>query len=302
MQHQRTIGDLTSYRDSLGGGEIEEQQRVNQAIEAEQQRHAEAMKGINSDWTASFSAAWSESFDRFAAGIGQVASAALFESGNLKEGFDQLVLGSAKQMVATLAEIGVKRLALAMIERTIGQTSAATSQATMAATGASIATAMTPAAVMTSIATMGGATAAASAGMAATMAMAQGLNIVGMAHDGLGRVPAANEGTWLMKKDEMVLNPAQADNFGVLLDFVKQQRQGASTAPASGGNGGLYVTVNNNGGEQLDVASTKRSSINDQDRAEIILQTKRELVRDLQTGGDLATTGESLYGWKRAGR
>lgn len=41
----------------------------------------------------------------------------------------------------------------------------------------------------------------------------KGSNYQGQAHDGIDRVPQANEGTWLLKANEMVLNPVQADNF-----------------------------------------------------------------------------------------
>lgn len=38
----------------------------------------------------------------------------------------------------------------------------------------------------------------------------KGTSYQGQAHDGIGRVPAANEGTWMLRRDEMVLNPASA--------------------------------------------------------------------------------------------
>ena len=64
-------------------------------------------------------------------------------------------------------------------------------------------------------------------GMTATVGLAESLSILGIAHDGIGRVPASHEGTWLLRKDEMVLNPAQADNFGHMVDAARGMKQGS---------------------------------------------------------------------------
>jgi tape measure domain-containing protein len=50
-------------------------------------------------------------------------------------------------------------------------------------------------------------------------------NYQGQAHDGLMRVPAANEGTYTLRKDEMVLNPKQRDNF----DKMRQSYERGAT-------------------------------------------------------------------------
>ena len=61
---------------------------------------------------------------------------------------------------------------------------------------------------------------------------------MGMAHDGIGRVPAGNEGTWMLKRGEMVMNPSQRENFEFMVSAMKQQRNqgngnqsGASSRP-----------------------------------------------------------------------
>jgi hypothetical protein len=43
----------------------------------------------------------------------------------------------------------------------------------------------------------------------------------GQAHDGLSRVPAANEGTFMLRRDEMVMNPRQRENFDKMRDTVE---------------------------------------------------------------------------------
>lgn len=77
----------------------------------------------------------------------------------------------------------------------------------------------------------------------------------GQAHDGISQVPKANEGTWMLKQDEMVLNPQQRENFEFLVDYAKnqpryqQQRQGLS-------NGGLVENQEKSVTVQLNVTAT----------------------------------------------
>ena len=64
--------------------------------------------------------------------------------------------------------------------------------------------------------------AAAAATGASLVASIKGTQMKGQAHDGISRVPAGNEGTWMLRKDEMVLNPTQRDNFEYLVTNMKQ--------------------------------------------------------------------------------
>lgn len=59
----------------------------------------------------------------------------------------------------------------------------------------------------------------------ANVAQIRSKKFQGQAHDGIGYVPAANEGTWKLKRGEMVMNPTQRDNFEVLLGYVKQNQK-----------------------------------------------------------------------------
>ncbi|PMS49905.1 tape measure protein [Vibrio parahaemolyticus] len=76
----------------------------------------------------------------------------------------------------------------------------------------------------------------------------------GQAHDGIDRVPAANEGTWLLKANEMVLNPAQADNFRWMVGVMQQMKVafGAMSASSAGSNygGGVVVNIHTPAGTQ----------------------------------------------------
>lgn len=49
----------------------------------------------------------------------------------------------------------------------------------------------------------------------------------GQAHDGLSRVPSSNEGTYMLRKDEMVMNPKQRENFeGMRKDYAQNKASG----------------------------------------------------------------------------
>ena len=135
--------------------------------------------------------------------------------------------GALQSMISGLVELGVKKLALYAIEEGIQKTGAASSVATAAVTGTALASAYAPAAAFASLASFGANSAPAMTGMTATVGLAESLSILGIAHDGIGRVPSSHEGTWLLRKDEMVLNPAQADNFGHMVDAARGMKQGS---------------------------------------------------------------------------
>ena len=57
------------------------------------------------------------------------------------------------------------------------------------------------------------------------------------AHDGLRRVEAANEGTYTLRKDEMVLNPKQRENFEKVVENTTERN-------GSGASGARPVIIN----------------------------------------------------------
>ncbi|MFW9643988.1 tape measure protein [Vibrio parahaemolyticus] len=96
--------------------------------------------------------------------------------------------------------------------------------------------------------------ASATAQGAGILASLKSSNYQGQAHDGIDRVPAANEGTWLLKANEMVLNPAQADNFRWMVGVMQQMKSafGAMSASSVGANygGGVVVNIHTPAGTQ----------------------------------------------------
>ncbi len=83
----------------------------------------------------------------------------------------------------------------------------------------------------------------------------------GQAHDGIDRVPASNEGTWLLKENEMVLNPKQADNFRWMVDATTGLREmfnsmKMSSSSNSSGSAQKPISVNYYGLSSNDVQTT----------------------------------------------
>ena len=181
--------------------------------------------------TQNFEAMWGNTFDRFTSGIGDAVGTAVVEGENFGDAMKQVAKGALKTLIAGLVELGVKKLALAAIERTIATTSATANTATAVAAGTAVASAYAPAAAMVSLATLGGNSLPAMAGMAATVGLAESLSFMGIAHDGISRVPASHEGTWLLRKDEMVLNPKQADDFDSMTKAAKGISSASSPTP-----------------------------------------------------------------------
>ena len=94
----------------------------------------------------------------------------------------------------------------------------------------------------------------------ASVGIVAGQAFAGQAHDGINRVPRENEGTWLLKANEMVLNPTQADNFRWMVDMMQQMKamMGAAmtvsaSAPAANDSA---VSVNVSGVDRSDNSST----------------------------------------------
>nr|WP_086937496.1 tape measure protein [Thaumasiovibrio occultus] len=66
----------------------------------------------------------------------------------------------------------------------------------------------------------------------ASIGIATGTELAGQAHDGIWRVPKENEGTWMLKNNEMVLNQDQADNFRWMVGVMNQMKQSQLAAAA----------------------------------------------------------------------
>lgn len=220
-QHQSNLSTLNTELD--GTSNVAKRQQINQLIELEQQRHTDAMAQINGSAAAQFDALWENTFDRFAAGIGETTASALLESESFGEGMETLAKGAIKSVVAGLIEIGVKQIALAAIGKTAAATTAAATTAIGVGQAGVLASAYAPAAAAVTLATGGANGIPAAATLTATYGLAETLSLAGIAHNGLRK--NYDEGTYVIRRDEMMMNPQQRDNFEVLLSHVNQEKQ-----------------------------------------------------------------------------
>lgn len=173
-----------------------------------------------------FDTIWGNTFDRFAQGIGDATASAIMEQQSFGDAMKTIAKAALSEVISGIVQIGVKYLVLKALQAKADAATAAVSStsATAAATAATTAWA-TPAA-LASLASFGANAGPAMAGIGATVGMAQGLSIAGIAHDGLDRVPAANEGTYLVRRDEMVLNPKQRENFDAMRQSFEEGKGG----------------------------------------------------------------------------
>ncbi|AFT79035.1 hypothetical protein AMBLS11_12310 [Alteromonas macleodii str. 'Black Sea 11'] len=108
----------------------------------------------------------------------------------------------------------------------------------------------------------------------------KGANYQGQAHDGIGRVPAANEGTWMLKRGEMVLNNRQRDNFEYLVDYAKRNQQGQNA-----GSGGVVIQNKIEIDARGAAAGTEEQIATAMDAA--TERMKQEIAEDFANGGPL---------------
>lgn len=155
---------------------------------------------------------WDSSFKTFTKGMGDSVGSALVEQKSFSQALENLSKSIIKQVISGLVQIGVQKLALKGIEKA-GQ---AASLASGLATAAGITAAYTAPATLVSLATFGGNSVPASAGMLSTAAVAQGIALTGVAHDGLSSVPT--DGTYLLERGEKVVSNSDTKKLDKLLE------------------------------------------------------------------------------------
>lgn len=123
--------------------------------------------------------------------------------------------------------------------------------------------------------------ATAAANGARLIADIKGATYQGQAHDGIGYVPANNEGTWLLKKGEMVLNSKQRDNFESLVDYARNGQGGTNT-------GGSQVNIYNTITIDAQGAAPGAEQAISEAMDAATQRMKEELAEDFSNGGPLA--------------
>ncbi|WP_296050165.1 tape measure protein [uncultured Alteromonas sp.] len=265
--YKSNIGTLETYRDSLPEQDLAKRQEINQLIEMEQLRHNRALEDIARNSKSEIDAMWSETFDRFAAGIGNATADALFESKNLGDGIRSVLLSTGKQAVATLVEIGIKRAALAAINTASTTTEATTSATAMTTAAGTITGAMAPAAAATTLAT-GGTNGIGSLATIAAVGAAMSAMFAGLFDKG-GNISAGKFGIVGERGHELVQGPA----------YVTSRQQTEKMFQQSGNkNGATNITYIDN--SQFNVTGANTEEVISQIKP-MFAQSKRDTVAEV---------------------
>lgn len=174
------------------------------------------------------------SINSFSSGMGNAFESMVFDAESFGDAMFKLAEGMARSVVNALGRMAAEWLAYKAVQALVG-TSTATAAATSMTANAQAASLMSGLNAFSSTAAIPivgpiaapGAMAAAIAATAPIAASVSALSfsgVVGQAHDGINRVPKENEGTWMLKAGEMVLNNDQADNFRWMVDAMQQMR------------------------------------------------------------------------------
>lgn len=206
QNNSENLSLLNNELDNTPASDVSKRQQINALIEAEQRRHSQAMTDINRQTASDYDLMWSQSFDRFASGIGQAVGEGVIYSNSMGDAAKNVINSVGSQLISTLVEIGIKKVASIYLTQAASEAATATQVATGTAAAATLATSWATAAAMTSLASFGANAVPATAGIASTTAFAEGLSVAGIFHSG-GTVP--REGTYLLDGGETVYTRAQ---------------------------------------------------------------------------------------------
>lgn len=211
-----------------------------------------------------------------------------------------LFAGVGEAVIQTLIDIGVQRMTLWALEKTIGISTGtgyvasvagqASSQVAMAGLNAFSSTAAIPiVGPIMAPAAMSAALAVASP-MAATAITAATSSLAGMAHSGIDEVP--REGTWLLDRGERVYTNESAERIDEMYSKIV-----GPGGPGGAGGSGMTLIVNNQYGPDVGVSP----SVLDENTMEIILERvdADQAQRTMHGTGLAAQANETAYGLSR---
>ena len=196
----------------LKNTEITGQAQQNLMLRLETETN-EKLEELNRGFWGDYLAAMEENFanmdtltadmlENITSGFGNAFESMIFDAESLEDAVYKLASGMLRSIVNALGQMAGQWLAYQAVQLATGQSTQAAVTASSLASGTAIAAAYAPAAAMASLASFGANSAPAMAGITATSALAKGLSLVGMAHDGIDSVPQT--GTWLLQKGERV--------------------------------------------------------------------------------------------------
>jgi tape measure domain-containing protein len=243
LNYELEHGNLVGINDQLKEQLMIKAQLADQAVaDAEQQLPFwEQMNEHITSTTQNFDTMWGNTFDRFAQGIGDATATSIMEGQNFGDAMKNIGKSVISQVISGIVQIGVKKLALSLIERGIKKTAAAGAAGAMTANaGATSMLAGLAAFASTAAIPIVGpilAPGAMATALAITSPMVGAIAgtagaMVGMAHDGIDEIP--REGTWLLDKGERVVDSRTNSDL-----------KNALNKGEVGGEGGINVVVHN---------------------------------------------------------
>lgn len=143
------------------------------------------------------------------------------------EAFSDLGRTMVQAVVGALVKMAAQWLVYQAVQLLVGSTSSAASIAQAGITGTAIAAAYAPAAALASLASFGSNSIPAAAAILSTTAIAEGVALAGMAHDGIDSVPQT--GTWLLQKGERVTTAQTSAKLDKTLNDIKSPTGTGST-------------------------------------------------------------------------
>lgn len=231
--------------------------------------------------------------DNFSTRFGQAFEEMIFDANSLGDAVSGMAESMARSVVSALGEMAAQWLAYQAVQMLVGDTGKQMAGKEMATNAAatSLQAGIAAYASTAAIPIFGPALAPAAmkSALATTAPIATSIAAMGMAHDGIDRVP--REGTWLLDKGERVINAPQADRLD---RFLNQQGGGRGQA---GGDMPVNVdvqVVNNGAPQQATTAVEQRG------QRDFIVKV---MLDDLQSGrpGSYTEQMTNRYGIKRQG-
>lgn len=267
--HANNLDVLNKELNNTPESDLQKRMEINGYMEAEQRRHAEAMKEINKSMTFDWDKMWNDSVARMAQGVGSATADALFEAKDFGEATQQVLKGVGKAAVQMLVEWMAQKALAAAFDNSLVVGNGAVAATTAAGTGAAITASMAPAAATTSIATMGSGAIIGMASMAAAMALLP--SIIGKFHGG-GTIP--REGTYLLDGGETIYTRRQ-----------QQTLMNAMHASANGGSGGRSLSIQQS--NTIVVKNDSDAQTLEDVLPQLVQMTKTAVVDDLNNRGEV---------------
>ncbi|MBE3878953.1 tape measure protein [Vibrio parahaemolyticus] len=255
QNNQETLSELKQeYRLQQEIAESDHQTRLREIEKEIQAKREEDNKGFWERYRESMQSNLMDvdqlaanTIDSFSSGMGTAFERMLFDSENLGDAMTNLADGMSRSFVNALGRMASEWFAYQLVQKLVGMETATASamavstqaqaMSMMAGLNAYASTAAIP--ITGPLMAPGAMSLAltATAPIAASVSALAFSGILGQAHDGINSVPRENEGTWLLKANEMVLNPTQADNFRWMVEMMQQmQSQQATMSPTSNSN------------------------------------------------------------------